>query len=109
MAEELGDLGQLKQCTELETGGLRQSRDALGDLGSTASGIERYLELQSAGANAVPQSNFSAAEQIRLATRLCRELAQSIGTLNVDPDQLEELLAAVRDLVQSAKRGYPPA
>lgn len=108
VAEELGDLGQLIQCTELEPEGLRQYRNALGDLRSTALRIERYLELQAGGATAVPQLDFLTSEQIRLATRLCRALAQSSGTLNVDSHQLEELLAAVRDLVQSAIRGYPP-
>jgi hypothetical protein len=103
VTDELGDLGQLIQCTDLDPSVLRQFRTALGDVRNTAWAIERYMESQAANASTTSQLQFLAYERIRLATQLCRSLAQDIATASIDPEHLQPLVMEVIDLVKSAK------
>jgi hypothetical protein len=104
VTNELHDVAQLIQCTDVEPNILRQFRDVLGHVRNTAWALERYMDSQAGNASAVAQLSFLTAERIRLATQLCKALSEEVTEVPVDARQLHELAETVAEIVAAESK-----
>jgi hypothetical protein len=105
---DLREVAQLIQCTPVDPQALREFRDTLDYVRNTALALERYLELQAGNTTPAAQLGFLVAERIRVATQLCKALIEDVTEVSVNPRQLNDLLAAVGDIIgaeSKARRG----
>ncbi len=98
--EELRKVEELLKCVEVDPIVLEDFRESLGRVRNTAWAVQRWLELQGAEKDTFAVVQYLASERIRLATLLCRNLAQELrGTEIKLPDKAcRELLSAVEEL-----------
>ena len=98
--DELRKVEELLKCVEVEPIVLGDFREALGRVRNTAWAVQRWIELQGAEKDTFAVVEYLASERIRLATLLCRNLAQELRTteIKLPEKQCRELLAAVEEL-----------
>ncbi len=98
--DDLRKVEELLKCVEVEPVVLEDFREALGRVRNTAWAVQRWLELQDAEKDTFAVVEYLAAERIRLATLLCRNLSNELRAteIKLPEKQCRELLAAVEEL-----------
>ncbi len=98
--DELRKVEELLKCVDVDTIVLEDFREALGRVRNTAWAVQRWIELQDAEKDTFAVVEYLAAERIRLATLLCRNLSHELRTteIKLPEKQCRELLAAVEEL-----------
>lgn len=104
VTNELRDVAQLIQCTDVGPTILRQFRDVLGYVRNTAWALERYMESQARNASPVAQLGFLTAERLRLATQLCKALSEDVAEVPIDARQLHELAETVAEMMAAESK-----
>ncbi len=98
--DELRKVEELLKCVEVDPLVLTDFREALGRVRNTAWAVQRWIELQGAEKDTFAVIQYLNSERIRLATQLCRGLAEELRTTEIKLPEKDcrELLVSVEEL-----------
>ena len=100
ITQELLEIEQLVISCSVRPEVLTEFREAIGKVRQTSWALQRWMELNSTQQNPFPVLSYLNSERIKLATRLCTALTESVQQKDVyvQRKHLKDLLSSVEDL-----------